>query len=101
MWWGKSEMAKESKAANELDYDLPLFLPTNKPDATIIFSVGRSDDDRITLTIGDAYGSKTMLMTPVGVRRVVALLDASLIDEDYNEDFEEVELPTDETVDGC
>ena len=76
-------------------------IPEVKPvetEPTIHFSVGITDDNRISLTIGDHPNSRTILMNAIGVKSMIRLLQAAMntlgTDTDSNETAEDTE-------DGC
>lgn len=76
-------------------------IPEVKPvetEPTIHFSVGITDDNRISLTIGNHPYSKTILMNAIGGKSMIGLLEAAM--NSLGTDADPTETAED-TEDGC
>lgn len=66
---------------NPSQIDLPK-MTSPKEDNSPVYQVGRTLDNRITLRIGDNYSHSTLIMNEEGVRRLIRLLEATLLEDE-------------------
>ena len=88
----KGEDVDDSKKDNvvPLPFKPRIAEPTPAPEKLpqIHYRVGKADDGRVTLQIGDAYGSSILYMNNVGVQNLIKLLEAAMTEELEEEDDE-------------
>ena len=58
---------------------------TNDKQETPLYRVGYADNGQVLLTVGSEISGTSLLLTPSGVKRLIRLLEAAIIEDDENE----------------
>ena len=69
-------------------------------DPTVYYTIGLTDDNRISFTLGHGVYCKTIFMNEIGVRGLIKMLESSM-ELLYNETSSDEKVEEEDNEDGC